>query len=430
MYWMKRRGIGARYGFRVALVMAAAGPSLTSAGDWAQWRGPKRDGHVATGEHFPDALPATPKVVWQRTVGGGFSSPVVKEGKLVYLDATNEKEVAHLIDAKTGKEVWHAEYAEAFGDEWGTGPRSTPIIDEDRVYAQSCDGEFRCLALADGQTIWRTSFEKDFGVHFIGNKAVGNEGVASRRGNNGTGVIDGDRLYLPVGGTHGNSLVCFEKKTGKVIWKSQDDEAAYSALMAVTLAGARQIVYFAADSVMGVEASSGKLLWRVPLRTNAKRHAATPVIFGDSVIVNSHTFGLLCLNIKKADGGFAAEQRWVNRQLKINIATPVLVDHWLYSQGAGNELVCIEALTGKVAWSQDGFGERYSAVLTDGSKLMVVTDRGELILAAADPEKFKLLGRVQVCGKTWQHPAWVDGKLYVREGLTAGWKLSCFDFGS
>ena len=116
--------------------------------------------------------------------------------------------------------------------------------------------------------------------------------------------------------------------------------------------------------------------------------------------------------------------------MKINIATPVLVDHWLYSQGPGNELVCVDALTGKVAWSQEGFGEKYSSVLTDGKKLMIVTDRGELVLAATDPTQFKALGRVQICGKNWQHPAWVDGRLYVREGLTSGWKLSCFDLSS
>jgi outer membrane protein assembly factor BamB len=395
--------------------------------DWPQWRGPERDGHAGLGEAFPDELAAMPKQLWQKSIGGGFSSPVIQNGKLLYLDATGGQETAHLLAAKTGTELWHAEYAAQFGDEWGTGPRSTPMLDEDRAYVQSCDGEFRCLSLADGKTIWRINFEKDFGAHFLGNHAIGNEGVASRRGNNGCGVIDGERIFIPAGSTNGASLVCLDKKTGKLLWKSQNEEAAYSALMTATLAGARQVIYFAADSIMGLEADSGKLLWRQPLRTAAKRHAASPVIFGDCVMVNSHTFGLVCFEIKRKDDGFEAREKWANRQMKINIATPVLVDHWLYSQGPGNELVCVDALNGKVTWMQNGFGEKYSSVLTDGKKLLIVTDRGELVLVAADPQQFKSLGRVQICGKTWEHPAWADGKIYVREGLTSGGKLSCFD---
>jgi outer membrane protein assembly factor BamB len=421
---MKRRNMGLVF---VGVIFAAV-ILQAAAADWPQWRGPNRDGHVAGGEVFPEALPATPKPIWQKSIGGGFSSPVIQGGKLLYLDTTDGRETAHLVDSLTGTELWHVDYAAEFGDEWGNGPRSTPIIDQDRAYVQSCDGEFRCLSLADGKTIWRANFDKDFGAHFLGNHAIGNEGVASRRGNNGCGVVDGDRIYVPAGATNGASLVCFDKKTGKVLWKSQNEEAAYSALMAATLAGSRQILYFAADSLMGVDAASGKLLWRQPLRTNAKRHAASPVIFGDCVMVNSHTFGLICFEIKRKGDGFEAEEKWANRQMKINIATPTLADRWLYSQGPGNELVCVDAITGKLAWTQPGFGEKYSAILTDGKRLLIATDRGELVLAAADPLQFKQLGRVQICGKAWQHPAWAEGKLYVREGLTSGWKLSCFDF--
>src|SRR5438270_262006 len=124
-----------------------------------------------------------------------------------------------------------------YSDEWGPGPRSTPILDGRRVYVQSCKGELRCLDLANGKVVWGVSFEKDFGVTFVGSKA--NEGTASRRGYNGYGVIDGGRIFLPVGSTAGASLVCFSKQTGKILWKSQNDEAAYSSLMIATLAGVK-----------------------------------------------------------------------------------------------------------------------------------------------------------------------------------------------
>lgn len=394
----------------------------TNAGDWPQWRGPDRTGHAAAQEQFTP-LTGGPRVLWRKEIGGGFSSPVIAGSKLAYLDAQDGKEVAHLIDAGTGKEIWQIPYDDMYEDEWGQGPRSTPVLDGDRLYVQSCKGEFRSLNLADGKVIWGVSFERDFGVHFLGSKA--NEGTASRRGNNGSGIIDGDRIFLPVGSASGASLVCFDKHTGKVLWKSQNDEAAYSSLIMATFGGVRQVVYFSADAVMGVESDSGKLLWRVPLRTEAKRHASTPIISGDAIFVNSQTIGLLCIKIAKERDAFKASQGWVNKELKINISTPVLVDHFLYSQGVDHNLVCVDAANGKLMWSQEGFGDKYSSIVAVGKTLLVVTDRGELVMAAADGSKYSELGRTQICGKTWNHPAYSNGKLYVREGLTSGWKLSC-----
>src|SRR2546427_528940 len=240
--------------------------SWMAASDWPQWRGVHRDGHADSDLGAPTSLPKELHPAWKIRVGGGPSGPILTGGKLVYLDENGRSEVAHAVDAETGTEIWKAELAERYEDEWGAGPRATPLAEGDRVYVQSCTGEFGCLRLADGKGIWQTGFERDFGVKFLGSKA--NEGTAARRGNNGSGVIDGRRLVLPVGSTAGASLVCFDKMTGKVLWKSGSDEAAYSSLMMGTLAGVRQVVVFTADALLGAELDSGRILWRVPLQTN------------------------------------------------------------------------------------------------------------------------------------------------------------------
>jgi outer membrane protein assembly factor BamB len=416
------RGVISKFASISWLMMLA---SMAMAGDWPQWRGPERTGHVSEGEVVPGQLAASPKVEWKIEIGGGFSSPVVADGKLIYQDGREGKEWAHAVDAKSGREIWSVAYADIYQDEWGPGPRSTPIVDGERVYVQSCNGEFRCLNMADGKTIWGKSFDKDYGVKFLGSKAQ--EGTASRRGNNGCGVIDGERIFLPVGSTQGASIVCFDKRTGKELWRSGNDEAAYSSLLMADLAGMRQVVAFTAEALMGTQADDGKILWRVPLRTDSKRHAATPVIFGDTVMVNSHTIGLLCFKIARDGAGWKASQLWGNRELKINLASPVLVGNYLYSQGAGKNYVCVDALTGKQMWSAEGFGDKLSVTIAVGKNLLVQTDKGELVLVAANPAKYMELGRAQVCGKTWNSPAYADGKLFVREGLDRGWKLTCFD---
>ena len=141
-----------------------------------------------------------------------------------------------------------------------------------------------------------------------------------RRGNNGCGIIDGDHIILPVGSTNGASLVCFDKFKGKVLWKSGSDEAAYSSAIIATLAGVRQLVALTADALLGADLQNGQILWCVPLKTDAKRHAGSPVPVGDTVLVNSQTIGLVATKISKDSGGFNASEAWANKNLKINLA--------------------------------------------------------------------------------------------------------------
>lgn len=428
---MKNRGIARRRSpkipamitsprFLLVLLSLALGGPLVSASDatsadWPQWRGPLRDGHAAPATPVPEKLAADLKPRWKIAIGGGFSGPIAAGGKVVFLDEHDGQETAHLLDAATGRELWRVPYTAAFGDEWGPGPRATPLIDDDRLYVQSCSGELRCLALANGRIIWRTNFA-DFGAKFLGNAA--REGTASRRGNNGSGVIDGEHFVVPVGSTNGASLVCFDKLSGRVLWQSGSDEAAYSSLVTAPLAGIRQVVAFTAEALLGADLATGRVLWRVPLKTFAKRHAATPVIRGDTVTVNSHTFGTICFQISKDGTALKATELWANKSLKVNLASFVLVGGHLYGAGANKDFVCVDAATGAVKWSAPGFGRNtrdYASTIAVGNRLIVLTEAGTLHLLEANPEKFVSLGQTQVCGDTWSFPAYASGRLFVRD---------------
>jgi outer membrane protein assembly factor BamB len=385
-------------------------------GDWPQWLGPQRDGHAAPDSPAVEKLGPQLKLVWRKKIGGGFSSPVAAGGKLAYFDENGQAEVAHLLNAGTGVEIWNAPIGGVYRDEWGAGPRSTPVIDGDRVFVQSCRGEFRCLNLVNGKIIWGVSFEKDFGVKFLGSKS--NEGTAARRGNNGSPLVDGDAVIVPVGATNGATLVCFSKADGKMLWKAGNDEAAYSSPVAATLAGVKQIVAFTADNLMGVEREHGTVLWRVPFQTDAKRNAATPVIFGDTVIVNSHTIGLVGTKIVREGGTVRAVPLWANQLLKINLSTPVRVGDYLYGQGPGQTYFCADARTGETKWQAPwacARGMENSSTIVIRENLLALTDMGELVLVAAHPDHYTELSRVQVCGKNWNFPACADGRLYVRD---------------
>jgi outer membrane protein assembly factor BamB len=408
-----------------ALALILAIPALNAA-DWPQWRGPNRDGHAPGA--VVESLPREIKPSWKKSVGPGFSAPIVANGKLIYLDEQNAKEVAHCLDAATGQELWATPFADSAADEWGRGPRSTPFVDGDRVYVQSMNGEFRCLKLADGKQLWGVLFT-NYGIQFVGYKA--GEGTAARRGNNGAGIADGDFVYVPVG-AKGASVVCFNKLTGKEVWRSGDDEAAYSSFVVGTLAGKRQLVAFTAEALNGFDLQSGQSLWRVPFKTGAKRHAATPVISGDHVIVNSQTIGLVATRIVRDSETFTASPAWANKPLTINLASAVLLNGYLYSYGPirTKDFVCVNAATGELNWTQGGFGigkdqTDYASTIVVGTNLLVLTYDGQLVLVAGNPEKYTELGRVQVCGKTWSHPAFANGRLYVRDGR----ELQCLELG-
>src|SRR5260221_597828 len=188
---------------RIGLFLGALSlSSVLSAADWPQWRGPLRDGHAPFEARVPVSLPADPRVIWRIKIGEGFASPVVADGKVFCFDNQQAKETLHAIDATTRRELWRAIVDDTFQDEQGPpGPRCTPLVDGDRVYAQSGKGELQCLRAADGQRLWRVNFLRDFGAAFLGEDS--RVPRAAEPGFTGTPVVAGGRLIACVGGTNG-----------------------------------------------------------------------------------------------------------------------------------------------------------------------------------------------------------------------------------
>lgn len=403
---------------RSLLLIGLFGSVSLQGADWPQWRGPARTGYVPEGEPVPVTLPAEPKVIWRVPVGDGFSSPVVSGGRVFHLDNQDGLEVAHGVDAATGQELWKASIFSSHQDGFGIGPRCTPVADGERVFVQSAKGEFQCLAVASGKVIWRKNFVDDFGAIYIGEK--GTAAGASRHGATGSPIIDGENIIVQVGSTKGASIVAFKKATGEVVWKAESDQTAYSAPIIATVAGVRQFISFTAEALIGIDPANGKLLWREPAVTRLGRNVTTPNVWRDLVVVASHQLGLVATRVEKKDGGLAASEGWVNKKMLINFSSPVVVGDHLYGLGPAKNLVCIDLASGELAWEKTGFtqtdgGRAEAAFLVMGKNVLVLSDGGELVLFAADPKEYREVGRTQVCGKTWCNPAYVGGRLYLRD---------------
>ncbi len=394
---------------------ALFGALSISASDWPQWRGPTSNGHVAKGDPLPSKLGDSPRILWRIKTGPGHSAPATQGNLLAVSEEQGDTEVLRLLDKRTGRQLWKTAYGQTYEDEYGAGPRCAPLFDGDRIYVQTCRGELSCFSTRDGSRIWGVDYQSRFKVKWIKNKKQ-NEAAAARRGYSGTPLIDGDHLICSVGGVPGTGVVCFDKFTGDVVWKSQDDLASFASPLITTLAGRRQFVTLGAERLFGVDTKTGELLWNLPFPTLYFRNVVTPIAAGNSVIAASHSEGMLCMGGNGNAG--EAVRRWKDAKLKINLATPVVVGGSLYGFAEKDRFICVDTASGRLNWEERGFGKFYASTLTDGKRLLVLGQMGELILLNPNPGEYEELDRVQVCGKTWSFPAYSGGRLFVRDQKT------------
>jgi outer membrane protein assembly factor BamB len=243
---------------------------------------------------------------------------------------------------------------------------------------------------------------------------------AARHGNTGAPVLDGDHLIVQAGGLQGAGLVCLNKVSGEVVWKSQNDTAGNAAPVMATLGGVRQVISFTALGLIGADAENGSLLWRMPLNTRLGRHVITPLLVDGLVIAGSYQLGLVAVQVTREGENFKAETVWTNKDEATNFTSPVAQAGHIYGVGPRQDVYCLEARTGKVAWTQPGLirassDRAFAAFIVMGKNILMLADSGDLVLFAANPARFEAAGRAQVCGMTWCSPAYSEGSLYLRD---------------
>jgi len=392
------------------LVAASAG-----AEDWPQFRGPGRDA-VSRETNLLESWPGQgPKLLWRSSdAGHGYGSVAVAGGR-IYLIANRglDNEFVSALDAKDGRQIWTARLGKVGNPDQQPsypGARSTPTLDGPLLYALGSDGDLICVESASGKEVWRRSLRGDFG---------GKTGVWAY---SESPLVDGDRLIVTPGG-EGAAVVALDKKTGVTLWKAAvpgGDLAGYSSAVAVESGGVRQIVQFLGRGVVGLDASTGKLLWRFDDAVDKRFgvHAATPVVSTDRVYVSSAAGGALA-QLKSDGGSFSAAPVYLERKAPVALGGSVRVGEHLY--GTTNAaLVCIEYATGKLKWEERSVGAA-SVIYADG-RLYLRGENGEVALVEASPERYRELGRftppdppARGMAKAWNYPVISNGRLYIRD---------------
>jgi outer membrane protein assembly factor BamB len=382
---------------------AAAPPPSTRPSQWPQWRGPNRDG-VSTETGLLTAWPAEgPKVLWKAKAGDGYSSLVVDAGRAYTLLQDGEDEAVVCWDAETGKESWRLGYACKYHNDYGSGPRSTPTVDGEYVYTVGATGILHCLKAASGEKVWRHNLLEEFQAENL------TWGVSF------SPLIEGELILTNPGGPNGSSLVAFDKRTGQLVWKGQNDQAGYSSPLAITAAGVRQVVFFTESGLVSVSPKDGQVYWRFPWETDYGCNIATPISAGDYLYISSG-YGRGCALVKivaDESGALQAKRVYENNLMCNHFSSSVLFQDHLYGFNEAT-LTCMEFRTGKVVWKEKGF--RKGSLLVADGQLIILGESGQLALAEATPEGYRQKASFRISqNKCWTVPALANGKLFVRD---------------
>jgi outer membrane protein assembly factor BamB len=407
-----------------AVVLALSAPP--EPGEWPQWRGPHRTGE-AVGARLPakwGTNPPPPR--WSSFVGEGYSSPVVKSGRVFILGRDKEdRETCLCFDADSGKPVWSHAYPAGKPQtlQAGAGPKSTPTVDRDRVYMLGIGGMFHCLDVETGRVLWK----HDFAAAFWGQKKDPNgyDAWFPPAGSAASAVVEGERVIVPVGGPNGGAITAFDRRTGAVVWKGLTDRSSYGSPVVADLAGTRQLVGFTGLRMVGLDVADGKLLWEHPFPAFVEQTMLTPVVWKDLVIVGGENKSTVALRIEKREGTFRPKVVWRAEDLKAYLTTPVVVkDHLVGLDNRLHRLVCVSLATGEMTWESKRIGE-YASLVVAGDKILALNEVGELYVLSADPKNFVQVAKWKL-GKgagTWSHLALVGSRLFVKDAD----HLHCYD---
>jgi outer membrane protein assembly factor BamB len=415
----------------LAVIIPAA--TLAVADDWPQWRGPDRNGKSPESGLLQEWPDGGPPLAWRAAgLGAGFSSLSMAGDRIYTMGDLADGQYVIALSRNGGGRQWKTRVGPVHEDKY-PGPRATPTIDGDRIYAMSTEGDVVCLDGKTGAEVWRRSLTGDYGAYLM--KAMGSYQWRFSE----SPLVDGDRVIVTPGHVEA-MMVALDKKTGKEIWKTQGrrlgplgaDGAAYSSAVISEAAGTRQYVQLVGRGLIGVDAKSGELLWGYNRVANDIANIATPVVRDDYVFTSSgYGTGSALLKIVRGAEKFEAEEVYfLDANTMQNHHGGVILHDGTVFTGTGHNKgfpIAVDFMTGKVAWGPAENEGRNSAAITyaDGRIYFRYQD-GRMILVEATAKEYREHGSFvipDVEKESWSHPVIADGKLYLREQE----HLYCYD---
>jgi outer membrane protein assembly factor BamB len=398
--------------------------------DWPQFDGPRSEGRAVGVRIRTDWGQRPPRPLWRHPVGAAWSSFAVVGNYAFTQEQRGTDEAVVCYDARDGKQVWahldpNQRYDQAMA---GIGPRATPTVYDSRVYTFGAAGILNCFAAKSGAVLWSTNALEAAGVKplqfgMAGSPLVYDKLVVVNPG--------GPRQSQDGTESSGRAVIAYDRLTGKEVWAGGDYQAAYATPILATLGGVKQVVIFDGLGAAGHDAATGKQLWRTPVWTNEfHNNCAQPIVGkdagGDGALFLSSGYGTgsIMFDVKKTDDHWGVSERWqAPNKFKLKFNTGVTRDGCVYGLDEGI-LACFDLAAGKQRWKRGHYG--YGQILLFENALFVISEEGDAVLLDVSPSNTQELARFHaIDGKTWNHPAYSNGRLFVRNGEEA----ACYDLG-
>jgi outer membrane protein assembly factor BamB len=391
--------------FIVVLAAAATPRGQSAAIDWPQWRGPDRTGVSKETGLLAQWPKSGPPVAWSAAMlGAGYGSVAVRGDSVWVQGMRNRQSVVSSLNRADGKLQWVRVLGPAGDNDRGSGPRSTPTADGDRLYVLSESGDLACLRVNDGSVVWQRNILKDFNGRNI-------NWLLSE-----SPLVDGNVVIVTPGG-RGAGMVALDKMSGKTVWVSKElsDEAGYASPVVADVGGVRAIMTITAEAGVGVRASDGKLLWRYSPVANGTANIATPVYSDGKVFyTTSYGTGAALLGLRATGQDVRAQEIYFTRDMKNHHGGVVLVNGHIYGYN-DSILTCLEFASGKMIWRDRSVGK--GAVTYADGHLYILSENNTVGLVEATPAGYREKGRFSVADQgwpSWAHPVVSGGRLYIR----------------
>jgi outer membrane protein assembly factor BamB len=385
---------------------SAAAP-VAAAAEFPQFLGPDRNGAV-TGVHLAkDWTARSPRLLWRRRVGTGWSGFAVANGLAVTQEQRGDREMVIAYNLSDGLPRWsHGDIARFESTIAGDGPRATPTISRGRVFTLGSTGLLNCLDLETGKRIWR----RDIGTD--------NDARQPEWGRSSSPLAVDDLVIVSAGGSNGRSLVAYHRESGEPVWRAGDDLPSYSSPVVATLAGLRQIVVLNQSVAAGHDLTTGRILWEHSWPRHQPSVAAPLILPGNRVLLSSgYGYGSRLLGISAGEAGLRESLLWGTPRLKAKFTNLVAHEGFVYGLDDG-VLVCLDPADGERRWKSGRYG--HGQAILAGKLLLVQTEDGDIVLVEPRPDEHRELTRFTAFSqKTWNPPALAGRLLLVRNDVEA-----------
>jgi len=379
--------------------------SLTS--DWSQWRGPDRTG---VSPWLPRELSDSPQILWSRPMNGVGLSGITATDQYVIVadrDSMDLSDIFRCLDAEGGHQIWEVQYRAPGNLDYGCSPRAAPLIHDNHVYLLGAFGHLNCVNLENGQAVWDTNLIEEFGAD------IPTWGMCS------SPLIVDDMLIVNPGAEFA-SLVALDRLTGRVVWSSEGEPAAYSSFIVGVFGGTRQIVGYDSISLGGWDVATGDRLWSLVPPESGDFNVPTPIDAGGKILVSTENNGTRLYDFD-SQGKIIPEPVAIHEYLAPDTGTPVLVDGKVF--GCWYDLYCLDLNSGlRSQWiAEDEAFERDVTIIGGPDRILLTSSQGELLLIDTTESHYNLISRLQVCDENsdvLSHPALVGNRLYIRDTST------------